>query len=87
MIAQEEVLHISLSRGPVGSTSSALTSLDSIEAWKRNTSLPKRYVSNEMKRTSLRESLTRYRNELLPVEERMHLQDLINRLRRQLRLA
>jgi hypothetical protein len=44
-------------------------------------------VSDEVWRTILRESEARYRNELLPDEERMTLQDRILRLRRQLRLV
>jgi len=42
---------------------------------------------NEVRRTILRESLNRYRNELLDDEERLELQDRIGRLRRQLKLA
>jgi len=44
-------------------------------------------VPNEVRRTVLREALTRYRNELMDDEERMLLLDRITRLRRQLRLA
>jgi hypothetical protein len=44
-------------------------------------------LAEETQRTVLREAETRYRNELLPDEERMHLQDRIGRLRRQLKLA
>ena len=44
-------------------------------------------VPDEAKRTILRESLIRYRNEILDDEERMLLQDRINRLRRSLKLA
>ena len=44
-------------------------------------------VSNEVRRTVLRESLNRYRNELMDEEERMLLQDRINRLSRQLRMV
>jgi hypothetical protein len=44
-------------------------------------------VPDEIKRTILRESLTRYRNELMTDEERMLLQDRIKRLQRQLKLA
>ena len=40
----------------------------------------------EVRRTVLRESLTRYRNEILEDEDRMALQDRIRRLRRSLRL-
>jgi len=43
-------------------------------------------VSNEVRRTILREAEERYDNELLPDVERMRLQDRIKRLRRQLRL-
>jgi hypothetical protein len=43
--------------------------------------------TDEVKRTILRDSLTRYRNELMDDEERMLLLDRIRRLRRQLRLA
>jgi hypothetical protein len=50
-------------------------------------SLPKNTLTDEVKRTILRESLTRFRNELLDDEERMLLLDRIRRLRRQLRLA
>ena len=49
--------------------------------------IQRRALSDEVRRTILRESLNRYRNELLPDEERMHLQDRIGRLRRELRLA
>ena len=44
-------------------------------------------VSDETRRTILRESLARYRNELLDDEERQLLLARIKRLRRQLRLA
>jgi len=44
-------------------------------------------VSDEVRRTILRESLNRYRNELSGDEERMLLQDRIKRLRRQLKLV
>jgi len=44
-------------------------------------------LPDEVKRTILRESLTRYRNELLPDEERMLLLNRIKRIRRQLRLV
>ena len=44
-------------------------------------------LSDEAQRTILRESLTRYRNELMGDEERQHLQDRIKHIRRQLRLA
>jgi len=43
-----------------------------------------RILQDEVRRTILRESLKRYRNELLPDEERMVLQDRIRRLRRTL---
>ena len=43
-------------------------------------------VRDEVRRTVLRESLNRYRNELLDDEERMLLLDRIKRLRRQLGL-
>ena len=43
-------------------------------------------LTDEVKRTILRESLTRYRNELLDDEERQLLRDRILRLRRQLKL-
>ena len=41
-------------------------------------------VRDEVRRTVLRESLTRYRNELMDDEERQLLLDRILRLRRQL---
>ena len=41
-------------------------------------------ASDEVRRTILRESLTRYRNELLDDEERQLLLDRIKRLRRTL---
>jgi hypothetical protein len=41
---------------------------------------------DEVRRTVLRESLARYRNEMLDDEERQELQDRIGRLRRSLRL-
>ena len=44
-------------------------------------------VSDETRRVILREAETRYRNEIASDEERMVLQDRINRLRRELRLA
>jgi hypothetical protein len=44
-------------------------------------------LKEEVKRTILRESLTRYRNAMADDEERMLLQDRINRLKRQLGLA
>ena len=44
-------------------------------------------LTDEAKRTILRESLDRYRNELLGDEERQLLQDRIGRLRRTLKLV
>ena len=44
-------------------------------------------VSNETRRVILREAEDRYRNELLPDEERQLLRDRVLRLKRQLRLA
>jgi len=44
-------------------------------------------VSNEVRRRILRESLKRYRNELMDDEERQLLLDQIKRIRRQLRLV
>jgi hypothetical protein len=44
-------------------------------------------VSNEVRRRILRESLNRYRNELMDDEERQLLLDQIKRIRRQLRLV
>jgi hypothetical protein len=49
-------------------------------------SLPKIALTDEVKRTILRESLTRYCNELMDDEERQLLRDRILRLRRQLKL-
>ena len=45
------------------------------------TSLPE-HLSEEMKRTILREAIERYRHELLPDEKRMLLLDRIKRLRK-----
>ena len=45
-----------------------------------------RGLRDEIKRKVLRESLTRYRSELLDDEERMLLYDRIRRLRRELGL-
>jgi hypothetical protein len=42
-------------------------------------------VPNEVRRMVLRESLTRYRNELMDDEERMLLWDRIQRIQRQLK--
>jgi len=47
-------------------------------------SVLKTALTDEVKRTILRESLTRYRNELLGDEKRQLLQDCIRRLRRAL---
>ena len=52
-----------------------------------NTRILRRAVSDEAKRTVLRESLARYRNELMDDEERMLLLDRIKRLRRELKLV
>ncbi len=49
------------------------------------TSVPK-HLTDEVKRTILREAVIRYRNEILDDEERQELQDRIGRLRRSLRL-
>jgi hypothetical protein len=49
-----------------------------------NRRIPCRAVSDEAKRTVLRESLTSYRNELMDDEERQFLWDRIRRLRRAL---
>jgi len=50
-------------------------------------SVLKTALTDEVKRTILRESLDRYRNEIMADEERMLLLDRIKRLRRQLRLV
>ena len=47
----------------------------------------KNATRDEVRRTILRECITRYRNELMDDEERQHLQDRIKHIRRQLRLA
>ena len=52
-----------------------------------NTRIMQNVLPDEVKRTILRESLARYRNELLDDEERMLLLDRIKRLRRQLKLV
>jgi len=52
-----------------------------------NTRILRRALSDETKRTVLRESLARYRNELMDDEKRMLLLDRIRRIRRQLRLV
>ena len=44
-------------------------------------------VSNEVRRTVLREALDRFNHELLEDRERQELLDRIKRLRRQLRLV
>jgi hypothetical protein len=44
-------------------------------------------LGDEVKRTVLRESITRFRNELMDDDERELLWDRILRLRRQLKLA
>ena len=49
--------------------------------------IPKNALTDETKRTILRESIARYRNELMDDEERMLLLDRIKRLRRQLGLV
>ena len=49
------------------------------------TSLPE-HLSEEMRRTILREAVERYRHELLPDEERMLLLDRIRRLKKSLGL-
>ena len=50
-------------------------------------SLLKTALTDEVKRTILRESLTRYRSELMDDEERMLLWNRILKLRRQLKLV
>lgn len=50
------------------------------------TSVQRNALSNETKRTVLREAVTRYRNEMLDHDERMELLDRIKRLRRELGL-
>jgi len=52
-----------------------------------NRRILRRVLSNEARRTILRESLSRYRNELMDDEERMLLLVRIRRIRRQLRLV
>ena len=52
-----------------------------------NTRIQRRSLSDEVRRTVLRESLNRYRHELMGDEERMMLEDRIARLRRQLRMS
>ena len=52
-----------------------------------NPRILRRAVSDETRRMILRESLARYRNELMDDEERMLLLDRIRRIRRQLRLV
>jgi len=49
-----------------------------------NTRIPCGALPNEVKRTLLREAEERYRNELMPDEERMLLLDRIRRLNRAL---
>ena len=49
-----------------------------------NTRIQRRALGDEVRRTVLRESLTRYRNELQSDEERQLLLDRIRRIRRQL---
>lgn len=49
------------------------------------TSLPE-HLTEEMRRTILREAVERYRRELLPDEERMLLLDRIRRLKKSLGL-
>ena len=49
------------------------------------TSLPE-HLTEEMRRTILREAVERYRRELLPDEERMLLLDWIRRLKKSLGL-
>jgi len=49
-----------------------------------NTRILRRASSDEARRAILRESLTRYRNELMDDEERQLLLDRIRRLRRAL---
>ena len=44
-------------------------------------------IDDAVRRTILRESLTRYRHEMLSIEERELLWDRIVRLRKQLKLA
>lgn len=44
-------------------------------------------LPDEMRRTILREALTRYRSELLDTEERLELEDRIKTLRRRLGLV
>ncbi len=50
-------------------------------------SLLKNSLTDEARRTVLREVVERYRNKLMDDEERMLLLDRIKRIRRQLRLA
>jgi len=52
-----------------------------------NKRILRRAVSDEVRRMMLRESLARYRNELMDDEERMLLLDRIKRLRRELKLV
>jgi len=52
-----------------------------------NRRIQRRALSDEVKRTVLRDSLNRYRNELMDDEERMLLLDRIKRIRRQLNLV
>ena len=52
-----------------------------------DTRILRRVLSDEAKLTILRESLSRYRNELMDDEERMLLLDRIKRLRRELKLV
>jgi len=47
----------------------------------------RRALSDEAKRTILRESETRYRHEMMDDEERMLLLDRIRRIRRELKLV
>ena len=50
-------------------------------------SVSKNALTDEVKRTVLREAEDRYRNEIASDEERMLLQDRIKHIRRQLMLA
>ena len=52
-----------------------------------NARILRRALPDEVRRTVLRESLARYRNELMDDEERMLLLDRIRRIRKHLKLV
>jgi hypothetical protein len=76
-----------IKKGPAAMAAPRTTSHRKMRLSVTNQRIQQNALGDEVKRTVLRESLTRFRNELMDEDERELLWDRILRLRRQLKLA